>query len=399
MRKKFLKLVFALFAAILVIPLVSCSSDDDSVKNYTVTLSVGLPSGVTADNVENLEIILTKGTKSDTIHAANLDITTWTKTLPQGQYTIKAQGKVKDEAAAYLTGTASVDLYANSAVTLQLTKNVKSPLIFKSLYTTGGQTGYMVDGYFEIVNNSDEVQYLDGLILSAPQGNQTNANAWQANDFENLYNCGQGTVIAFPGTGKDYPLQPGESVLIAQDAANHAELAGDGNHCVDLSKANFEVYIDNVKSEIDYPATNMKIIFQNNAYMRAFGLGFLGRAYLLAKLPTGITPEAFAANSANLMTTPGTTSSTQYLMIPSKYVLDAVDIWNPDSGTHYGTFLPADDQQGVLGSKSWVGQCVRRKVIKIENGRPYYQDTNNSSQDFLTNQPLTPGVTPTTVDK
>lgn len=399
MRKKFLKLVFALFAAILVIPLVSCSSDDDSVKSYTVTLSVGLPSGVTADNVENLEIILTKGTKSDTIHAANLDITTWTKTLPQGQYTIKAQGKIKDEAAAYLTGTSSVDLYANSAVTLQLTKNVKSPLIFKSLYTTGGQTGYMVDGYFEIVNNSDEVQYLDGLILSAPQGNQTNANAWQANGFENLYNCGQGTVIAFPGTGKDYPLQPGESVLIAQDAANHAQLAGDGNHCVDLSKANFEIYIDNVKSEIDYPATNMKIIFQNNAYMRAFGLGFFGRAYLLAKLPTGITPEAFAANSANLMTTPGSTSSTQYLMIPSKYVLDAVDIWDGTSETHYGTFLPADDQQGVLGSTAWAGNCVRRKVIKIENGRPYYQDTNNSSQDFLTNQPLTPGVTPTTVDK
>jgi hypothetical protein len=399
MRKKFLKLVFALFAAILVIPLVSCSSDDDSVKNYTVTLSVGLPSGITADNVENLEIILTKGTKSDTIHAANLDITTWTKTLPQGQYTIKAQGKVKDEAAAYLTGTASVDLYANSAVTLQLTKNVKSPLIFKSLYTTGGQTGYMVDGYFEIVNNSDEVQYLDGLILSAPQGKQTNANAWQANGFENLYNCGQGTVIAFPGSGKDYPLQPGESVLIAQDAANHAELAGNGNYCVDLSKANFEIYIDNVKAEIDYPATNMKIIFQNNAYMRAFGLGFLGRAYILAKLPTGITPEAFAANSANLMTTPGSTSSTQYLMIPSKYVLDAVDIWDPDSGTHYGTFLPSDDQEGVLGSTAWAGQCVRRKVIKIENGRPYYQDTNNSSQDFLTNQPLTPGVTPTTVDK
>jgi hypothetical protein len=46
----------------------------------------------------------------------------------------------------------------------------------------------------------------------------------------------------------------------------------------------------------------------------------------------------------------------------------------------------------------WSGKSIRRKVTKIENGRPYYQDTNNSTNDFLLDQPLKPGVTPTVAD-
>jgi hypothetical protein len=38
-------------------------------------------------------------------------------------------------------------------------------------------------------------------------------------------------------------------------------------------------------------------------------------------------------------------------------------------------------------------------VAKIENGRVYYKDTNNSAEDFLTDQPQTPGIAPTAVDK
>ena len=85
----------------------------------------------------------------------------------------------------------------------------------------------------------------------------------------------------------------------------------------------------------------------------------------------------------------------EYLLIPSKYVLDAVDIWSEKETFHYPTVLAKDDAEGVLASKAWEGKCVRRKVTKIVNGRPYYQYTNNSANDFLNDQALTPGVTPT----
>ncbi len=398
MKKTIFKTLWALLVVAAIAPLASCSSDDDEgVKSFKVNVTIALPAEVTADNVEGLQLIATKGTVSDTINIANPAATE--VTLPQGQYTFTVSGKVKDEATAYLTGKASADIYGDKPVTITLNKVTKSSLIFKSLYTAGGSQWYMLDSYFEIVNNSDEVQYLDGIIISAPTGNQSEANAWQASGITDLYNSGQGSVIAFPGTGKDYPLEPGKSVLIANNATDHHAAAPEGNNCPDLSNADWDIYLDNVNGEVDYPAPNMKVIFTNNTYMKAFGIGIFGRGYILAKLPDGMTPEEFAADSTNIQTEPNTTSTIQFLMIPSKYVLDAVDIWDSTEDTHYGAFLPKDDAQGVLASTAWGGKCIRRKVIEIKNGRPYYQDTNNSAADFLNNQECTPGVTPTQVDK
>lgn len=375
----------------------SCNNDDDvKIKSYPMEVKFALNDGLAWNNITDAKLIVSndKGLH-DTISIKG----DTTITFVQGQYNFVVTGKVKDEAAAYVQGTAGANLFQNVTVNVALSKVVRSSLIFKAIYTTGGKQGYMKDGYFEIVNNSDEVQYLDGLILSAPAGKQQNKNAWQANGFEDLYACGQGQVLAFPGSGHDYPLQPGQSVLIANDGANHKDLAGAGNHCPDLSKADWEVYLSYVNGEIDYPAKNLDVIFVNNKYMKAFGLGFFGRAYVLARLPQGMTPEAFAADHSNIKKEPGNAAATmEYLVIPSKYVLDAVDIWDAQTTNHYPTFLAKDDAEGVLASKAWEGKCVRRKVTKVVNGRAYYQDTNNSANDFLNNQELKPGVTPTVAD-
>ena len=375
----------------------SCNNDDDvKIKSYPMEVKFALNDGLAWNNTTDAKLIVSndKGLH-DTISIKG----DTTITFVQGQYNFVVTGKVKDEAAAYVQGTAGANLFQNATVNVALSKVVRSSLIFKAIYTTGGKQGYMKDGYFEIVNNSDEVQYLDGLILSAPAGKQQNKNAWQANGFEDLYACGQGQVLAFPGSGHDYPLQPGQSVLIANDGANHKDLAGAGNHCPDLSKADWEIYLSYVNGEIDYPAKNLDVIFVNNKYMKAFGLGFFGRAYVLARLPQGMTPEAFAADHSNIKKEPGNAAATmEYLVIPSKYVLDAVDIWDAQTTNHYPTFLAKDDAEGVLASKAWEGKCVRRKVTKVVNGRAYYQDTNNSANDFLNNQELKPGVTPAVAD-
>ena len=375
----------------------SCNNDDDvKIKSYPMEVKFALNDGLAWNNITDAKLIVSndKGLH-DTISIKG----DTTITFVQGQYNFVVTGKVKDEAAAYVQGTAGANLFQNATVNVALSKVVRSSLIFKAIYTTGGKQGYMKDGYFEIVNNSDEVQYLDGLILSAPAGKQQNKNAWQANGFEDLYACGQGQVLAFPGSGHDYPLQPGQSVLIANDGANHKDLAGAGNHCPDLSKADWEVYLSYVNGEIDYPAKNLDVIFVNNKDMKAFGLGFFGRAYVLARLPQGMTPEAFAADHSNIRKEPGNAAATmEYLVIPSKYVLDAVDIWDAQTTNHYPTFLAKDDAEGVLASKAWEGKCVRRKVTKVVNGRAYYQDTNNSANDFLNNQELKPGVTPAVAD-
>lgn len=405
MRKKFLKNGVIAMMAVCGLAFVSCSEDnDEGMKSYKLTVSYSLPSDVEASNVEELKLILGSTTKNDTL---SLDANPKEIELPQGQYKVTVTGKVADEAKAYLSGSTSVDLYVNTPVTVNLQKVMQSSLIFKTIHNSGSKQYYMHESYFEIVNNSDEVQYLDNLILTAPAGNQQTANAWQANGYEDLYACGQGSVVAFPGNGHDYPLQPGESVLIANDATNHklaygedVSQAADYASCPDLSNADWEIYLNYNANDVDYAAPNLKTIFHNNKYMFAFGLGVSGRSYVLAKLPEGMTPEAYAALESSVMYEPGTSSTTMtYLVIPSKYVLDAVDIYDPETENHYPTFLPQDDATGVKGNPMYSAKCIRRKVTKIENGRPYYQDTNNSAADFLRDQPLTPGETPTSVDE
>lgn len=392
-----------LYIAASVLAVTACGNHDDTLPSYNLTINYAVSPELSVSNLKDLQLIIGNTTKADTLSLT--DLSAKTVTLTQGQYTLTLKGKVIDEAQAYVSGTTSVDLYDDKSASISIDKILQSSLIFKTIYFNASKRGYMKEGFFEIVNNSDEVQYLDNIIIAAPKGNQKAPNAWQAAGVNDLYNSGQGVVLAFPGTGKDYPLKPGQSIVVANDAFNHKMGYGDDESqkeaytvCPDLSKADWEVYLDYNPNDVDYPAPNLKNIFENNKRMFAFGIGVFGRSYIIAKLPEGITPEAFAANPINLQTTPGTTSKTLHLMIPSKYVLDAVDVYDPANDSHVPTFLPKDDATGVRGNTAYTGKCIRRKVVRIANNRPYYKDTNNSQEDFVAGQPNIPGITPTAID-
>ena len=390
--KKFLNYGLALLAVALASPVFVACDDDDDVKTYDLTVELVLPEGVTS--LTDLEVKATKGTATTNII---MNSVTGTVNLPQGSYDITVKGAVAEDVTAKVQGTAKVDLYENTSVKVKLDLIYESPLLFKEIFCAGGKAGYTQDTYFEIVNNSDEVQYLDQLVMLYGSAAQKAPNAWQASGVTDIYHQAQGPVVAFPGSGKDYPIQPGQSVVIANDATNHQEADPDGIHS-DLSKADWEIYLEYSRmGDTDYEAPNLSPIFYNNAYMRAFALGFFNGAYILAKLP--VTPEAYAADSTSYSTTPGTTSATLYMGIASKYVLDAVEAWDRDDAEHYPYFLPKDDAHAVWAPVGFEGKALRRKVAKIENGRVYYKDTNNSAEDFLTDQPQTPGIAPTAVDK
>lgn len=401
--KKYFKYAVAVMAAAVVAPLfIACSDDDDDVKNYDLTITFQRSAELADAEIIDGKLFISSTAATDTVTVTDLSQPVKVNKV-QGSYNISFNAKVNGEATAIVTGTGKAELYDNLTVNVPLAKGHQSTLMFKTIYSSGGAQYYMLDGFVEIVNNSDEVQYLDQLILSAPSGNQKQENAWQANGITDLYECGQGSVIAFPGTGKDYPLQPGEFVVIANEAMNHKLAYGDDEEkkdeyakSPDLSNADWEITLGTGDVQHLEDSKQMQIIFSNNKYMKAWGIGVMGRSYILAKLPAGMTPEQFAADENNLQTTPGTTATMQYLMTPSKYVLDAVDIYTGEE--HYCTFLPVDDATGILGNAMYQGLSVRRKVAKIENGRVYYKDTNSSADDFKNNQNNTPGVTPTTVD-
>ena len=164
----------------------SCSDDEEEVlKSWNLTINLNCLDDMAFDNLSDLQVILSNGNGfADTLQ---MDGSSTSVTVSQGQYNLVASGKVMDEAFAYASGTASVDVYADAVVSVNLNKVIESPIIFKAIYSTGGKSGYVVDQYFEIVNNSDEVQYLDQLILSSPTGKQSQPNAWQANGYTDIY--------------------------------------------------------------------------------------------------------------------------------------------------------------------------------------------------------------------
>ena len=167
----------------------------------------------------------------------------------------------------------------------------------------------------------------------------------------------------------------------------------------DLSKANFEKYYGN--GDVDNEAVpNMEVVYSNNKVMKMWAFDAAGKAFFLVKLPAGMTPSQFAADENNFSTTPGSSSTMLNMIVPNEYVLDAVDVYQNGVALseHYPFFLPKDDASGIEAPKSYEGKCVRRKVSKIEGGRVYYQDSNNSSVDFKSNQDNTPGFVPTSVD-
>ena len=368
-------------------------------KNYTLTVNITLPEGV--EEVNDIVAEATKGNNTTALEVKKADkAISATASLPQGDYKIAVNGKISSAKSA--VGAAEVSLYADQEVTVALAVVSASPIIIKAVQYTPGKQAYiqpLSDTWIELVNNSDEVQYLDQIILIGGMGRQTKPNAWQANGFENLYGgVTQSPVYAFPGTGKDYPLQPGESVVVANAPINHTAQGEGFENCADLSKADWEFYAAYNAKDTDYDGVpNMELVHAPFTSHLNWGQNFFAWAGAIIKLPAGVTPAEYAADPEHLMTTPGTTSSYQYLMFPSEYTLDAVDVWESGAEEHYPTFLPIDDAEGILGPAAWSGLAVRRKVTKIENGRAYYKDTNKSSADLVVEK-VVPGAAPTKVD-
>ena len=379
---------------------VSCEKEDETAKSFNLTVKVLFPESVTEFN--NLVV---EAAKAGVVTPLEVTVegtsVTATATLTQGDYKISASADITAKKKA--AGAADVSLYdEDKEVSVSMSEFAVSPIIIKAVQYTPGKMAYiqpLSDTWIELVNNSDEVQYLDQIILIGGMGRQSQPNAWQANGYESLYGgVTQSPVYAFPGNGTDYPLQPGASVVVANAPINHTAQGEGFENCTDLSKADWEFYASYNQKDTDYDGVpNMELVHYPFTSQLNWGQNFFAWAGLIAKLPAGVTPAQYAANEENLMTTPGTTSSYQYLMIPSDYVLDAIDIWETGAEEHYPTFLPVDDAEGILGPEAWSGQGVRRKVTKIENGRAYYKDTNKSSADLVVGKVI-PGAVPTEVD-
>ncbi|WP_289859192.1 DUF4876 domain-containing protein [uncultured Muribaculum sp.] len=398
--------------------LVSCSDNDDTTTYYKLSVSLEMPEGVSAADFTSASVVVINS-QTGREYSDNEIKSDYSFELPGGTYSVTAALRVNDGGSVVsYSASKSVPVYEDTPVTLELTKSVSGGLIFKEVYYNmvkpNGKMPYMRDQFFEIYNNSDEVLYLDNCILGFLEGSQGKLpTAWQENgEIMKEYALGYYTVAFVSQTGKDYPLEPGKSVVIAGQAQNHiAETEkmyepNDGAMIspVNLFNADYEVFLGDYKPAVSVDnasVPNLTVICAQGT-QNYFSLPMTGNAIIFAKLPDGVSPVDYAKNDANFKERPdGSYAGQKYLMIPQEYVLDGLNIVNnADKPDQRVIRLRSEIDAGIVYmEKPYAGKSIRRKVESItEAGRVIFKDTNNSTEDFLRDQTPTPGIIPTVVD-
>ena len=317
-----------------------------------------------------------------------------------GIYTVNVTGTAIDTEGNeyYLNGSVVNQGIFQEGSSLNLTvKGLKiSPLIFKEIYFACSRTplnkSYIYEQFYEVYNNSSSILYLDGIHFANlyPDKSSTKLPLWPEEDGDDYIYALR--VWKFPGSGKDYPLQPGESCVIAQFAVNHQLDIYNPASPVDNSSADFEFYMDNANYP-NAPAFDMNHVFYDGkaekGKLKQYLTTVFGGAYVAFQVPEGETWDP--VNDPNMQTRDlSTTKATLYAKIPIRYVLDAVEAIDNESKTS-SKRLPGVLDAGI----TWVGATynglgVCRKLSVNDNGEPLqrengayiYQDTNNSTDDF-----------------
>ncbi len=380
---------------------VSCSEDKDDPQTpkTSAKINLELPINIQAKDFKNALVLLTnKATKvvysvkefSKTEKGYTAEI----KDIPVGTYSVLAHGILTYEAGGkevsieVNTINENVQITENSSNQINLLLNVstgKEGFVISEIFFRGTQTpngkAYFADQYIKITNNTNELMYADSLVIME----SAFTNGVKHKYIKDYRNEGfaAGAIYMIPGKGKDVPVKPGETLLLALNGKNHKSVNANS---FDLSNANFEFYdvsTNNYKDEQNANVKDLERIFTTSASILVLNMRG-NKAYAIGKIQGTIKDflknnyyEAQYNNDVNrkLMTQ-------KAYFLPSAWIIDAVNVDMKDN-PHDWNIIPVSMDNGFTycsdnaKDKSGIGTAV---VRKMKNGK--YVDTNNSSEDF-----------------
>ena len=239
--------------------------------------------------------------------------------------------------------------------------------------------------FFEIYNQSEETRFLDGVVYGI--GQPFVDDGFDSCAFtEPVRTDPTGvifqTALAFPGSGGEYPIGPGELKLVAMVAADHRSLH---EAMPDLSGADFEIALPGLA---DNPAV------PNMLDVGIDPLGGPGRwtallatrwAYFLAEpLSPASLPVSWRDRNGN-----------PWVKAPAEKLYDVVAtdaIWpdrNLDGPPCIPRISPVFDRYASFNQIGFdvdasekAFESFQRRVLRSEGGRLILQDTNTSAVDF-----------------
>jgi hypothetical protein len=169
--------------------------------------------------------------------------------LPAGEYSLFARKELPIGAQKKVF-TGFIDVYVPGPDVVVDTIFVGivtvNALMINEIYYAGGDYSkfYFYDQFVELFNSSQDTLYLDGCILTRnfPSDRET---------IEEIDHVRAIYAFQFPGvpvSGSQYPIYPGQLVVVAGDAVDHSAYA----NAVDLSGADWE-FFNPLGSDYDVP--------------------------------------------------------------------------------------------------------------------------------------------------
>ncbi|MFD2744652.1 MULTISPECIES: DUF4876 domain-containing protein [Sphingobacterium] len=316
-----------------------------------------------------------------------------------------------------------VNLNSEKSFAVELSNGTYGALVIKQIYYAGSDANKGAnfrDHFIEIFNNSETVQYADQLYFAEAHGaNSANTTyAYQARSGQYDWSRSFGmptnihansdyvyarTILQLPGNGEQYPVSPGESIVIAATAVNHKQpyQGTDGvgisiqnpELTVDLSQADFEAYyapyVDRgrpIASDVDNPNVPNVIVHRRAGNATDLILSSNGQHSYIIFRDQNMGPIA-SWKSYDLPFADGRERTDgMYVQIPVTNIIDAVEIQSSSTTTTYPKKFTAQSDAGWIavegGARS--SNSVIRKTKEIVNGRRVLMDTNNSTADFVT---------------
>ncbi|MBD3224681.1 MAG: DUF4876 domain-containing protein [Caldithrix sp.] len=300
----------------------------------------------------------------------------WLKNIVPGMYNCTVTKLyTRDTVKKYLPLDQDISLSASmSAIPLEQSGEpirvtvepiFSSNVVISEIYYNGAPSPpayYFHDQFTELYNNSDEIIYLDQYAIGDV------AYGYREDDPHMLH-CIH--LYQFPGQGMDYPLYPGEMIVVAQDAVDHLEY---NTRSVDLSAADFEYY-NHLSSDIDnHNVPNM--VQLHHKYGHDFLYSVFNDAVVLFELTAADTTWTY--------------DSFNHVLVPVERVVDGVEYREITTQYQYKR-LPDKIDSGIGGGiPAYKGKSIIRKVFRQTGSKFILMDNNNSSVDFKVSDQPTP---------
>ena len=380
------------------IMLVACDDRlDDSITLVQPTVQLIMPQGIEGELLNERFEVKNITTGRTAIYQSRDDLElktglydiTYDADVLQGEHDQQQTRHIQAFTTSVEVTTQQVNITLNAYEAVVNDDFVISEIFFTGTLRPNGSQ-YYGDDYIKIYNNTDHVLYADGLTLLESKFVTTDKYSYKPNVMDTAMTVQ--ALYTIPGSGHDYPVQPGEELWIVDTGIDHRVA---NQNSFDCSQADFEWYDVSTKpSNLDVDGPSVTNLDKWYCYTLSFFVlhnrGF--RAWALARIPLG--KERYLAEKSYYYTyryvvvaEAGTyPMSQQAFMVPNRWIVDAVNCsvaaeyeWNVTSPaldrgwTHCGT---------MDHDKSRYFHSVRRKMLYLRDGHPVLKDTNNSSDDF-----------------